>query len=60
MDNVFSAIILLRPEGAAADAPVLRPETDKALWASRSAEAVRHVSTTPEDILLLKETEGVF
>ena len=60
MDNVFSTIILLRPEGAAANAPVLRLEMDKALWASRSAEAVHHVSIAPEDILLLKKMEGVF
>lgn len=55
MDNVFSAVVLLRPEGAAADAPVLRMELDKALWASRAAEAVHCVSIAPEDVLLLNE-----
>lgn len=60
MDNVFSAIVLFRPEGAAADAPVLRLETDKALWAARARDTVLYISIAPEDVLLLKETEGVF
>lgn len=59
MDNVFSTIVLLRPEEAAANTPVLRLEMDKALWVSHAANTVHHVSIAPEDILLLKETEGV-
>lgn len=60
MDNVFSTIVLLRPEGAAADAPMLRLEMDKALWAPRAENAVHQISIAPENVLLLKETKGSF
>ena len=54
IQDVFVTIVLLRPEGAAPDAPPLRMELDRDVW--HAAEDKKHVwvSIQPRDILLLK------
>ncbi len=54
VEDVFSTIVLLRPESAAADAPLLRMELDKAAWAAVPDKARMTVSIRPSDILLLQ------
>lgn len=54
IDDVFGTIVLLRPLGAAQDAPLLRMELDKAAWAAHDGETVITVAVQPEDILLLQ------
>ena len=43
-----------RPEGAAADAPLLRMELDKAAWQAVPDKQRLTAAIPPEDILLLK------
>ena len=54
IQDVFVTIVLLRPEGSAPDAPLLRMELDRVVW--YAAEDKKHVWVTiqPRDILLLK------
>ena len=54
IQDVFVTIVLLRPEGAAPDAPPLRMELDREVW--HAVEDKQHVwvSIQPRDILLLK------
>ena len=54
IQDVFITIVLLRPEGAAPDAPPLRMELDREVW--HAVEDKQHVwvSIQPRDILLLK------
>ena len=54
IDDVFSTIVLLRPEGAAPEAPLLRMELDKAAWRAVPAKSRLTVSVPPEAILLLE------
>ncbi|WP_455582313.1 sulfate/molybdate ABC transporter ATP-binding protein [Dysosmobacter sp.] len=55
VEDVFSAIVLLRPVNAAAGAPLLRMELDKAAWAVVSDKERITVSIHPSDILLLQD-----
>ena len=55
IDDVFASILLLRPAGAEPDAPLLRMELDKALWAAHDREAVVMAAIRPEDVLLLED-----
>ena len=54
IQDVFVTIVLLRPEGAAPDAPPLRMELDREAWYAVADK--RHVwaAIQPRDILLLK------
>lgn len=54
VEDVFSTIVLLRPIGAADDAPLLRMELDKAVWQAAPNREALTVSIAPQDILLLK------
>ena len=54
IDDVFSTIVLLRPEGAAPEAPLLRMELDKAAWRAVPDKSRLTVSVPPEAILLLE------
>ena len=54
IEDVFSTVVLLRPEGAAADAPLLRMELDKAAWQAVPDKQRLTAAIPPEDILLLK------
>lgn len=54
VEDVFSIIVLLRPVGAAADAPLLQMELDKNDWQSIPDKRRLTVSVSPQDILLLK------
>ena len=54
MDNVFSTVVILRPEGSEPDAPTLRMELDKT--GKKPGDRV-FVSVAPENILLLKDRE---
>ena len=54
IDDVFAVIVLLRPAGAGAEAPLLRMELEKAAWAALPDKARLTVSVAPEDLLLLK------
>jgi molybdate transport system ATP-binding protein len=54
IQDVFSTIVLLRPDGASPDAPLLRMELDKAAWQAVPDKSRVTVSIPPEEILLLK------
>ena len=54
IDDVFGMIVLLRPQSAAPDAPLLRMELPKEVWAAQPDRTCVTVSVAPEDILLLK------
>lgn len=53
-EDVFSTVVLLRPEGAAQDAPPLRMELEKMAWRSIAEKERILVSIRPEDILLFE------
>lgn len=57
MDNVFSVILILRPEGSVPNAPALRVELPKEQWEGRQSKKELCVSIAPRDILLLKQEE---
>lgn len=54
-EDVFSAIVLLRPEGASQDAPPLRMELEKMAWRTIREKERIFVSIQPRDILLFEE-----
>ena len=54
-EDVSAMLIDLRPEGAAADAPLLRMELDKKTWESLSDQKNVCVTVRPENLLLLEE-----
>ena len=54
IQDVFVTIVLLRPEGAAPDAPPLRMELDREVWHAAVDKQHVWVSMEPRDILLLK------
>ena len=51
VEDVFTTIVLLRPEGSLPGAPLLRMELPKDLWTGADALSV---AATPEHILLLQ------
>ena len=53
VEDVFSTIVLLRPEGAAPEVPLLRMELDKEAWQAVPDKSHLTVSVPPEAILLL-------
>lgn len=53
VEDVFSTIVLLRPESAAPGAPPLRMELDQAAWQAAPDKARLTVAVSPADILLL-------
>ena len=55
IDDVFASILLLRPAGAEPDAPLLRMELDKAVWAAHDRETAVMAAIRPEDVLLLED-----
>ena len=54
IDDMFGMIVLLRPQSAAPDAPLLRMELPKETWAAQPDQTRVTVAAAPEDILLLK------
>ena len=54
IEDVFSTVVMLRPEGAASDAPLLRMELDKSVWQAVPDKQRLTAAIPPEDILLLK------
>ena len=54
IQDVFITIVLLRPEGAAPDAPPLRMELNREVWYAVADKQRVWVSIQPRDILLLK------
>ena len=54
IQDVFSTVVLLRPEGAAPEAPPLRMELDRAAWQAVPDQRRLTAAIPPEDILLLK------
>ena len=54
VEDVSATIVLLRPVGAADDAPLLRMELDKTDWQAVPDKKRLTVSVSPQDILLLK------
>lgn len=54
IQDVFSTIVLLRPEGAAPDTPPLRMELDRAVWRAAADKTRVWAAIQPRDILLLK------
>ena len=55
VEDVFNTIVILRPEGAAADAPPLRMELDKMEWRAWPERERLTVSVQPRDIMLFEE-----
>ncbi|MCI5625858.1 MAG: ATP-binding cassette domain-containing protein [Clostridiales bacterium] len=54
IQDVFNTIVLLRPEGAAEDAPPLRMELEREAWYAAKNKKQVWISIQPRDILLLK------
>lgn len=54
VQDVFSTIVLLRPDGASADTPPLRMELPREEWYAVPDKNRLYVSVQPRDILLLK------
>lgn len=55
VEDVFDTIVILRPEGAAPDAPPLRMEMDKMAWRACPDQERLYVSIEPRDILLFEK-----
>ena len=53
-EDVGAAVVLLRPQNAAADAPLLRMELEKAIWAAFPRQEILLVAVDPVDLLLLE------
>lgn len=54
IDDVFGTIVLLRPAGAAAGAPLLRMELSKEEWQAQPDKNALNVTVAPQDLLLLR------
>lgn len=54
VEDVFSTVVILRPEGAAPDAPPLRMELDKMAWRALPNRERLTVQIAPRDILLFR------
>lgn len=54
IQDVFTTIVLLRPEGAAAGAPLLRMELERDDWRRLNRPEGLWIAVQPRDILLLK------
>ena len=54
IEDVFSTIVLLRPEGAAQDAPLLRMELGKEDWQAVPDKGCLTAAIPPNAILLLR------
>jgi molybdate transport system ATP-binding protein len=54
IEDVFSTVVLLRPDGAEAGAPPLRMELEKAAWQAAPDKTRVTVEIPGEDILLLR------
>ncbi|USF28024.1 Vitamin B12 import ATP-binding protein BtuD [Firmicutes bacterium ASF500] len=54
VEDVFSTIVILRPEGSAPDAPPLRMELDKMAWRALPDRERLTVQIAPRDILLFR------
>lgn len=55
VEDVFTTIILLRPEGAAPEAPLLRMELDKMAWRALPGKDRLRILIEPRDILLFEQ-----
>lgn len=55
VEDVFTTIILLRPEGAASEAPLLRMELDKMAWRALPGKDRLRILIEPRDILLFEQ-----
>lgn len=55
VEDVFNTIVLLRPEGAELDAPLLRMELEKMAWRAIQPKERLLVSICPRDILLFEQ-----
>jgi molybdate transport system ATP-binding protein len=54
IEDVFSTVVLLRPENAVPNAPLLRMELEKEAWQTVPDKRAFAVSILPQDILLLQ------
>ena len=54
VEDVFSTVVILRPEGAALDAPPLRMELDKMAWRALPDRVRLTVQISPRDFLLFR------
>ena len=55
VEDVFNTIVLLRPEGAEPNAPLLRMELEKMAWRAVQPKQRLLVSIRPQDILLFEK-----
>lgn len=54
VEDVFTTIVLLRPQGAAREAPPLRMELDKEAWRALGKQEHLTAAIAPRDILLFE------
>lgn len=54
VEDVFTTVVLLRPQGAVPDAPPLRMELDKMAWRGQPEKERLTVAIAPRDILLFE------
>ncbi|MBR3570333.1 MAG: ATP-binding cassette domain-containing protein [Oscillibacter sp.] len=54
IEDVSSTIVLLRPNGASEEAPLLRMELDRGVWRTTPDQRNLTVSVGPQDVLLLR------
>lgn len=55
VEDVASTVVLLRPDSAVSDAPLLRMELERATWAAMGSPSRITVSIAPDDILLFQD-----
>lgn len=54
VEDVPATIVLLRPDGAAEHAPLLRMEIDRNIWRTTPEQRRLTISVAPQDLLLLR------
>ena len=54
MEDISATVVILRPDGAALDAPLLRMEMDRNAWRAIPDRRSLTISIGPQDVLLLR------
>ena len=58
VESVFSTVVLVRPEAAAADSAPIRLELEKDVWQQYAGQDRLTVGVAPADLLLLREEDA--
>ncbi len=59
VENVFSMVVMVVPESAAADCPPIRLEMEKDVWKRFEGQRRLEIGASPKDLLLLREEEPI-